>query len=310
MSEGLEAVMHTTVAPSDDELISELTEEVDKAVAAHETQSEAATAEQVAKVLETQKALEALDKEPEEPEDKVVGERVEPITAEAVAGKEAEAEAPPARTVLRDQLQAFLQQGDTPAAEPANPQLEELKNINTRMMELFQQQVTGKTPEQLAAAANNPQNIAQKALATAQKAQQEADRLRAELAERERESQYDRIVTGISNYASAQGDKYPLVNDGNQGLVATAMLESLQDPDQETLSEDEALAYVEGKLRGYVETQAKRLGWTPPGTSSNEPSSSNESPETVTKERGNVPPAKSFADMGFDERDEALINLL
>ena len=307
MSEGLEAIQHEydgSEAPSDDDLIAELTEKIDAVDETADTSAEANKAkreEYAAKVSE-------LDAVPE-PEVEVKGERAAPITEEEVAGEKAGQVAEPDSALLKS-LQTLLDDEDKAPAEPVlSPETQALQ----RLAELQEMQLRGVTPKDLAARQNTPEAIAQRAAAEAQKAQQEAAQLRQEIAERERERKIELLEKQIQDYATSKGDAYPLVNDGNQNLVSAAMFQSLQEG--KPMSEDQALAHVEGKLREYVERSAARLGWVAPGAQSNDGNSgkANTTAEsTITKEREPAPSRtkKSWDQMSDEERDAALVNLL
>lgn len=315
MSEGLAAMQHEHVAaPTDDDLINELETEVDKAAAEYETKKTENDAATAAKRAETAARLAELDAKPDVD---VKGERAPGITESDVAGEKAGETAAADRTLLRDQLVDLVKEeaGPEPQASAASPELQELKAISQRMMELHEQQVTGKGPAERAAAANTPEAIARQAYEAAQQAQAEAQKYREELAEQQRERRIEALENGIVAYATAQGDKYPLVNNGNQKLVSAAMFQSIQDGDP--MSEDQALAHVEGKLTEYVEESAARLGWTPPGEQSNAGASSKgtQVAETsLSKESTGAPaargPKKAWDEMSDKERDDALVNLL
>lgn len=313
MSEGLEAVMHTTVdeAPSDDDLIQELSEKIDAVESTEaEDKESAAEAARAARAEMANKVAE-LD----EPEVDVKGVRNEdPITEEAVAGEKAGKVAAPDSALLKN-LRDLVQGEPEPEQAPIDPHLQQLAAISQRMAELQEQQITGVSPADKQAQQNTPQAIAQRALQAAEEAKQEAARYRDEIAERERERRLELLEQQIVDYVTSKADAYPLVNDGNQKLVSAAMLQSIQEGSP--LSEDEALAHVEGKLTEYVKKSAARLGWTPPGAQSNDGNSGkakSTAESTLTKEAvGSPAPSrtrKSWDEMSDEERDNALIGLL
>lgn len=293
MSEGLESMQHENVAPSDDDLINELSAVTAEAeavppaplTAAHEA---------------TQRKLAALDAPAEGT-----------ITEEAVAGEKAGAETAPDSTLLRDELQTLLA---TKEAEPEiSPELQELKRMNDRMLALQEQQLTGLTPAQAQALENTPEKIAQRAAEAAAEARAETNKFRQELADREEEARLNALEAKITAFVSTKKDDYPITNynEDSKKLVAVQMLESLQAGNP--MSEDEALVFVEDKLRSYVEGAAAALGWTKPGTQQRTESSNEETgADTITKEAISSATGNRVAwdDMSFEDRDAALEKLL
>ena len=127
---GLLAVQNSV---SDADLIAELTEEVDKAVAVHETEAEAQRAGNREKMAEVDRALAALDGPAAQPEVEVRGERVEGITEATVAGDKAGEATVSDRSILRDQLVEFA--NSRKPAEPTGPsELEQLRAANAALI--------------------------------------------------------------------------------------------------------------------------------------------------------------------------------
>jgi len=307
---GLLAVQNVV---TDADLVAELTLEVDKAVASHETEEEGRKAAIAASNESIQAKLDALDN-PVGPA--VVGTVVPGITEATVAGDKG-GDPPSDRSILRDQLVEFAN-SKRPAADASAPnELEQLRAANQALIQgkladpVAFLKSHGLSPEGLMKQQQAPESVAQRALAAAEQARAEAAQYRQELVAQQDEARLNTLRTGVVDYATAQGDKYPLVNDGQQGLVFDAMVEALQN--EKPISEDEALAHVEGKLRTYVEQAAARLGFVRPN-GSNAPQATSNAPAhqavTLNAESPSAPPSKAWNDLSFTERDEALLKLL
>jgi hypothetical protein len=254
-----------------------------------------------------QAALET-GKAPEEPEKKEPA----PITAKDVAGEKAPEPTAPDRTVLRDKLKSLFPK------EENDPQ-RELEELRAQVKALtaakvanpvdFLQQQTGLTPLELIQQQNTPESRIDLALQEARAAKEEAERYKELVLEREQERERESVKAGVVEYVKSKGDQYPIVNGSdNQALVYELMVQSMDSGNP--LSEDEAMAQVEGKLSEFVEKHAPLLGFTKGAPKSEARETSEASNVTLTPQAAGTTPQKSWEKMTDDERDKALIAML
>ena len=239
----------------------------------------------------------------------------EPITQEAVAGDKSQPSAPDS-TMLRDQLQALAAPPSEPETDPRDDRIAQLEETVQRLVAGkvadpvgFLQQYTGLTPEQLITQQHTPDNVAQQAAESAQKAQETVEQLRAQMAEQEQQRHLEELRGGVKTFVQSKATEYPILNGtSNQDLVFQLMLESLNSDNP--LSEAEAAVKAETKLNEFFEAVAAIKGSASQDSSQAVGTSEATPSLTINPQSVTSTTATSWDELTDDERRQEAIKLL